>query len=304
MWKVLLFIVAVITWSDPAQGQREYLTTVNDRLFFKIRVSGPMTNANVKATCEAEGMRYPCYLSGTAGCINVTNGTTYWTEDCITYGDTGVSCYTHEVLSANLCGDTNYNYCQSLDDTFVYIPGGQSDDSAWGLDYDNHTWGLRGANYNNMYALCAAEKVYLTTLGGLEFVKVPAVGAMTNPNVKATCEAAHMWHPCGCSGSLDFCHQCDRDSYVPCIVFLENGGSGCLSTLLSISKSLCGYMEAWNCQPLENTFVYFPDGTGNGAMAIDNVQVGQVLHGANYNNMYALCAVHPQEVIPDVIITG
>eukprot|EP00058_Branchiostoma_floridae_P005496 XP_002590984.1 hypothetical protein BRAFLDRAFT_69465 [Branchiostoma floridae] len=146
MWTFLLLTVAVVTWPAQSQGQ-EYLTTLDTWGFFKVQVSGQMTNANVKATCEAAGMRYPCHSSGD-GC------TDWWTYDCITYDDAGVSCETHRVLSANLCGTTDSRSCQTLDDTFVNIPGWRSDDSAYGVDYETHTWALYGGNYYNKYALC------------------------------------------------------------------------------------------------------------------------------------------------------
>ncbi|XP_019639873.1 PREDICTED: fibropellin-1-like [Branchiostoma belcheri] len=147
MWKFLVFIAAVVVWPDSARGQ-EYLTTVNSWNFYKVQASGPMSNQNVRTTCEAMGMRYPCVFSGSAGC------TDYWTSGCITYDDAGVSCYTHQVLSVNLCGDFHPGFCQPLDDTFVYIPDYWSDGSAWGVDYDTHTWRLPGANYYNMFAVC------------------------------------------------------------------------------------------------------------------------------------------------------
>ncbi|XP_078667508.1 uncharacterized protein LOC144909321 [Branchiostoma floridae x Branchiostoma belcheri] len=156
MWKFLVFIAAVVVWPDLAQGQDllrpyQYLTTVDNWNFYKVKVTGPMTNQNVKVTCEALGMRYPCYSSGSPGC---TNG---WTSGCITYTATmaSFSCGTHFDLSVNLCGDTNSVYCRPLDDIFVYISDWLSDDSAWGLDYQTHTWNLHGANYNDKYALCA-----------------------------------------------------------------------------------------------------------------------------------------------------
>ncbi|CAH1256252.1 NOTCH3 [Branchiostoma lanceolatum] len=157
MWKFLLFFVAVIACPDSSVGQQEYLTTVDNWNFYKVKVSGHMTNANVKVTCEAAGMRYPCFYSGSDGCT--TGGG--WTPGCITYDDAGGSCVTHAVLSANLCGTTGGfgSYCQPLDDTFVNIPNWLSDDSAWGVDYETHTWDLQGANYNNMYALCAVADI-------------------------------------------------------------------------------------------------------------------------------------------------
>ncbi|XP_078574859.1 uncharacterized protein LOC144861045 [Branchiostoma floridae x Branchiostoma japonicum] len=151
MWGFMLLFVALIASPDSSLGQ-EYLTTVDTWSFFKVQASGQMTNANVKATCEAAGMRYPCHTSGRVWC------TSWWTSGCITY-DGGVSCYTHSVLSANLCGTTDGygSYCQPLDDTFVYMPNWRSDDSAWGVDYETHTTDLHGADYNNMYALCAGN---------------------------------------------------------------------------------------------------------------------------------------------------
>eukprot|EP00058_Branchiostoma_floridae_P007264 XP_002592752.1 hypothetical protein BRAFLDRAFT_65334 [Branchiostoma floridae] len=109
-----------------------------------------MTNANAKATCEAAGMRYPCYRRGADGC------TYRWTSDCITFHH-DAACETFRALSSELCGRTDGygSYCQSLDDTFVSILGWYGD-GAYGVDYDTHNH-LQGANYNNMYALCAGE---------------------------------------------------------------------------------------------------------------------------------------------------
>ncbi|XP_035671980.1 fibropellin-1-like, partial [Branchiostoma floridae] len=133
---------------------QEYLTTVDTWSFFKVQASGQMTNANVKATCEAAGMRYPCYHSGTDGC------TSAWTPGCITFDDAGFSYRTHSVLSAKLCGSTDGygSRCEPLDDTFVYMPiYVPALDSSWGVDYQTHTYGLYGANYHNKYALCAGN---------------------------------------------------------------------------------------------------------------------------------------------------
>eukprot|EP00058_Branchiostoma_floridae_P005562 XP_002591050.1 hypothetical protein BRAFLDRAFT_69396 [Branchiostoma floridae] len=110
MWKFLLFIAAVITW--PVSSQ------VDGWGFYKIRTAGSMTNYMVKAACEAAGMRYPCYHSGVDWCTNV-----WWTSGCIAYRHgADVTCDTHWILSANLCGTLDPRSCQPLDDTFVYIP--------------------------------------------------------------------------------------------------------------------------------------------------------------------------------------
>ncbi|KAI8512897.1 calcium ion binding [Branchiostoma belcheri] len=134
----LLVFVAVIAWPASTQGEQVYLTTVDNWRFHKVRAVGPMSNQNIRVTCEAVGMRYPCYYSG-----------------CIAYDHGDGDCHTQWVLSANLCGDNDPRYCQPLDDTFAYIPGYWSDDSAYGVDYETHSYHLQGANYNNKYALCA-----------------------------------------------------------------------------------------------------------------------------------------------------
>ncbi|XP_078610805.1 uncharacterized protein LOC144881531 [Branchiostoma floridae x Branchiostoma japonicum] len=133
-------------------GQQVYLTTVDNWSFGKIRATGPMTATNVKVTCEAAGMRYPCIGSNADGCWGFM-----WDPDgdCITFHHD--ECETLPALSSELCGHTDGagTQCQPLDDTFVYSLGWRSDGSAYGVDYDTHSWGLQGANYNNMYALCA-----------------------------------------------------------------------------------------------------------------------------------------------------
>eukprot|EP00058_Branchiostoma_floridae_P022648 XP_002608138.1 hypothetical protein BRAFLDRAFT_126258 [Branchiostoma floridae] len=148
MWKFLLLLAAVCTLPSASVGQQVYLATIDTWSFWKIRATGQMTNANVKATCEAAGMRYPGYRTGEDGC------TYLWASDCITFHH--AECTTFGALSSELCGHTDGagSQCQPLDDTFVYIPG-WSLYGAYGVDYDTQTAGLQGGNYNNMYALCA-----------------------------------------------------------------------------------------------------------------------------------------------------
>ncbi|XP_078575910.1 uncharacterized protein LOC144861769 [Branchiostoma floridae x Branchiostoma japonicum] len=157
MWQLQLFIAAVVVCTATSQAQKVYLTTSKGWAFFKIRVTtGQMTNANVKATCEAAGMRYPCHQSG-------TSCTSQWDSGCIAYDDPDGRCTTHSVLSESLCGSqVDPRACQPLDDTFVYLPHGFNyDGSAWGMDYDTFTWDLQGAYYHNMYALCAVGEALL-----------------------------------------------------------------------------------------------------------------------------------------------
>ncbi|XP_078574850.1 uncharacterized protein LOC144861039 [Branchiostoma floridae x Branchiostoma japonicum] len=266
--------------SASCPDSHEYVTTVDNWDFFKIQVSGQMTNANVKATCEAAGMSYPCYTSGMTGC---TGG---WTSGCITYDDAGVSCYTFKFLSEKLCHHSNDWNCQSLDDMFVYYPGWQSDDSAYGLDYEAHNLeGLHGADYSNMYALCADQE-YLATVDNWGFFKIPVSGPMTNANVKATCEAAGMRYPCRKSGG----DGCTSSSWTTDCITFDSANGDCY-TLNVLSEDLCGTTQYRYCQPLDDTFVYSPGWqSDDSAYGVDYDTQTYSLHGADYSNMYALCA--------------
>ncbi|CAH1245797.1 NOTCH2 [Branchiostoma lanceolatum] len=188
MWKFLLFIAAVIVWPGSAQGEQVYLTTHDNWHFYKIRATGRMTDSNVKATCEAAGMRYPCYNSGTAGCNSY-----YWTSDCITYDDAGVSCGTLTVLSVKLCGHTVG--CRPLDDTFVYMTNMLSDGSACGVV--NGHYCTAGAGYSNMYALCAAPACARTD--------PCAHGTCTDGDGGYTCSCENGWGGTNCEIDIDDC---------------------------------------------------------------------------------------------------
>ncbi|CAH1245764.1 NOTCH2 [Branchiostoma lanceolatum] len=162
-----------------------------------------MTNVNVKATCEAAGMGYPCHFSGSDGCTS-----RYWTSDCIRYDAAGI-CRTHDVLSSKLCGHTDPRQCQPLDDTFVYIPEWWIDDSACGLVADKHC--TEGANYNNMYALCAV-----------------ATCARSNPCVHGTCTDDVGGYTCSCENGWTGrnCDQVDECASSPCVHGTCTDGDG------------------------------------------------------------------------------
>ncbi|XP_078612876.1 uncharacterized protein LOC144882755 isoform X5 [Branchiostoma floridae x Branchiostoma japonicum] len=314
MWKFLLLVAAVIVWPGSAQDQQVYLATFDNWSFWKIRATGQMTIANVKATCEAAGMRHPCYESGADGC------TDSWAPDCITFHH--AECRTLWALSRELCGGGLGGYCPPLDDTFVYFHNWGDGDGAWGVNYETHTIGLEGANYTNMYALCAVttcatslclhgtctddavgytcscengwtgqdcdqrQQVYLTTFDNWSFWKIRATGQMTNDNVKATCEAAGMRYPgyrTGADGCREFYWASD------CITFHH---AEC-SMLDALSSELCGHTDGYGsqCQPLDDTFVYIPGWSNDGAFGVDYDTHRYGLPGAQYNNLYALCAV-------------
>ncbi|XP_078693601.1 uncharacterized protein LOC144923157 isoform X2 [Branchiostoma floridae x Branchiostoma belcheri] len=310
----LLFILAVIVWPASAQDQQVYLTSYDTWAFYKVLVAGRMTGTNVKFSCTAAGMRYPCWYSGAAGCTSY-----FWTSDCITYEGTVARCEAHRVLSTKLCGHWDARQCQPLDDTFVHYPN-WSDDSAWGVDYDTHTWNLQGANYNNMYALCAEmldcasspcahgtctdgvggytctcesgwagnncdqdQQVYLATHDTWAFYKVHVNEPMTNTNVKSTCTAAGMEYPCYYSGAAGCTGYWTSD----CITYV---GSYC-NTPWVLSTKLCGNNNPRQCQPLDDTFVYIHGWRSDDSAWGVDYDTHADLEGSRYNNMYALCAV-------------
>ncbi|CAH1245795.1 NOTCH2 [Branchiostoma lanceolatum] len=63
MWKLLLLVATVGPLLAESVGEQVFLATHDNWHFYKIRATGPMTNANVRATCEAAGMGYPCHQS-------------------------------------------------------------------------------------------------------------------------------------------------------------------------------------------------------------------------------------------------
>ncbi|XP_035671878.1 fibropellin-3-like [Branchiostoma floridae] len=195
-----------------------------------------MINYKVKATCEAAGMRYPCYFSGGDGC------TSYWTSGCIRYDHGGGSCYsTNQVLSANMCGSTNPPQCQSLDDTFVYMPGIWSDDSAWGVDYETQSHGLPGANYNNKYALCADFDNCASS---------PCThGTCTDGVGSYTCSCENGWKGTDCDQDINECtsshcvHGTCTDGLASYTCSCENGweGTNCDQDVDDCSSSPCAH---------------------------------------------------------------
>ncbi|KAI8484645.1 hypothetical protein Bbelb_375860 [Branchiostoma belcheri] len=305
------------------EEQPVYLASQDNWAFYKVRAKGQMYGPNVNATCEAVGMDLPCGESGAAGCSN-----TYWTSGCITYVGTGsYPCLTLFVLYTKLCGTGDSAQCQPLDDTFAYTPG-SSGDSAWGVIFGptiTSDKNLPGTKYTDMYALCAVritcadspcehgtcsddvdegytctcqsgwtgrnceeQPVYLASQDNWAFYKVRAKGQMSNTNVNATCEAVGMDLPCGESGAAG----CTGNWTSGCITYVGTGYSPCYTHSV-LSSKLCGTSDSAQCQPLDDTFAYAP-GWMDDDSAI-GVTFGptnaNILQGAKYTDMYALCAV-------------
>ncbi|XP_019626559.1 PREDICTED: fibropellin-1-like [Branchiostoma belcheri] len=155
-----------------------------------------MTSENVKSTCEAAGMGFPCHYKGSSGCTSSSS----WTSGCISYRGTSSSCGTHWVLNNKLCGDIDPRHCLPLDDTFVYCPrcwSGDNSNSAYGVDYDTHTFGLQGGNYNDMWALCAVID---------ECASSPcAHGTCTDGVASYNCSCENGWEGNNCDQNIDDC---------------------------------------------------------------------------------------------------
>ncbi|XP_078617138.1 uncharacterized protein LOC144885200 isoform X5 [Branchiostoma floridae x Branchiostoma japonicum] len=171
LWRFLLILFAAVTAWSSAQGEQEYLTSVDRYGFYKVRVSGTMSAVNIQAACEAAGMRYVCNHSGFVrdrhSCTN------HWMPGCIKYDDGGVSCVTHEVLADKLCGNTDKVHCLPLDDTFVINPHYLAMTVGWGVDYQTASGGLIGGNYHDKYALCAVSE-------GLQYMPCMNGGTLVN----------------------------------------------------------------------------------------------------------------------------
>ncbi|XP_019615858.1 PREDICTED: fibropellin-1-like [Branchiostoma belcheri] len=254
MWKLLL-IAAVVVWPASAQGEQVYLVTHDTWAFYKVRVNGSMTNTNVKSTCTAAGMDYPCHWSGAAGC------TSHWTSDCITYVGTGsYPCHTHAVLSTKLCGHDEPWECQPLDDTFVYYPG-WGDHSAWGVDYNTLTYLLHLADNNNMYALCADIDDCLSS--------PCAHGTCTDGVASYTCSCENGWTGNNCDQDIDECmsspcaHGTCTDGVASYTCSCENGWTGnscdqdideCASNPCQLGGTCLDHVNGYSCVcPKETT---------------------------------------------------
>ncbi|CAH1256446.1 Hypp1662 [Branchiostoma lanceolatum] len=149
--QAVLGILLLQSFLLTCHGELAYLTTWDGWGFYKVKAVGNMTNTNVKATCEAAGMRLPCFYTGHGRC------TLWWTSDCIAFDHDELDCRTPLVLSTKMCVTIFPHNCERLDDTFVYMPGWHGGDTAWGVDYDTNSWALLGAHYSDKYALCAVE---------------------------------------------------------------------------------------------------------------------------------------------------
>ncbi|XP_066275113.1 delta and Notch-like epidermal growth factor-related receptor [Branchiostoma lanceolatum] len=142
MRSFLPVVVAVIAWSASSAGEMVHVISWDGWEFYKVRATGAMTNANVKVTCEAAGMRYPCY-GGNETCFG-------WASDCISVNSYANDCRVPLDFFHLLCGPPYGRWCAPLGDMFVYLPDVLDDGGGCGF-----TWCTSGAKKYDKFALCA-----------------------------------------------------------------------------------------------------------------------------------------------------
>jgi hypothetical protein len=140
----------VVTSDDIANGRvcmtqapsSDAVGTVNGHDFFKVAVTGAMTDANVLAACKAAGMEAPC--------DDVANGP-YSDDKCLVVGlkDGGEPMQT---LSRAICNGSDPNRCDKLDKTFQYMGQKWSGNACGSV---GGSWCVTGSNMN---ALCVSAQ--------------------------------------------------------------------------------------------------------------------------------------------------
>ncbi|XP_078576799.1 uncharacterized protein LOC144862290 [Branchiostoma floridae x Branchiostoma japonicum] len=129
---------------------------------------------------------------------------------------------------------------------------------------------------------------YVVSEGGWAFHKVFVTGAMTNTNVKTTCEGAGMSFPCYYSDD-----QCQSGVHWTddCISYTAVEGE--CRTPFVLANALCGASpnHGASCRPLDDIFVYYPyRAYGDSAWGTDYDTTTYGLNGEDFNDKFALCA--------------
>ncbi|XP_019639756.1 PREDICTED: fibropellin-3-like [Branchiostoma belcheri] len=223
---VLSSLVLVACAITLASGFSVYLSSWSGWGFYKVKVTGPMTNVNVKSTCEAAGMQYPCF-----GRDGDFHDGIYWEPGCITYSADGISNHIQTILSAHLCVEYNPLICPALHDLFVVRPD-LATDSAQGHDVVSNT-GVQGSGVSDKYALCAKPS-----------------SCSSSPCLHGTCEDRVKHYSCGSN-----CPNGDHEPYYVC--WCEPGWFGdtcqidideCQSSPCSQSATCVDHVNGYTCQ--------------------------------------------------------
>ncbi|XP_078661001.1 uncharacterized protein LOC144905283 [Branchiostoma floridae x Branchiostoma belcheri] len=140
----LVLIVAGIALPAVSAEDVVHVISWDGWEFYKVRAEGAMTNLNVRTTCEAAGMRYPCY-GGNQTCFG-------WASDCISVNKYADDCRVPLDFFHTLCGPPYGRWCGPLGDMFVYLPDVFDDGGACGF-----SWCTSGAKERDKFALCAGN---------------------------------------------------------------------------------------------------------------------------------------------------
>ncbi|CAH1227508.1 DMBT1 [Branchiostoma lanceolatum] len=133
------------TTAAPSKGAKRnasYLALYKGWHYYKVPVTGAMTSANVKATCEAAGYVTPC--SGDNDCRHSSPSCVFTgLEDCFRPMND---------VSQALCGATPHN-CAQLDGVYQFMSNWTSDGDACGAE--SGRWCVEGSAQQDRYAFCA-----------------------------------------------------------------------------------------------------------------------------------------------------
>jgi len=142
----------IVTSDDIANGRvcmvettsnGDSIGSVNGHDYYKVQVTGVMSDVNALAACKAAGLE--------AACNDVQNGQ-FSDDKCIDVGlkDGGNPMRT---LSQAICAGQDPGRCDKLNNTFQYMGGKWSGYTCGAL---NGTWCMNGGSVSNALALCVS----------------------------------------------------------------------------------------------------------------------------------------------------
>ncbi|XP_035685573.1 uncharacterized protein LOC118422164 [Branchiostoma floridae] len=283
-----------------------FLALYNGWHYYKVPVTGAMTSANVKATCEAAGYVTPC--PGDSECrYSSSSCVVTGLEDCIRPMND---------ISKVLCeSESTPHTCAQLDGVYQFMNNWKSDDDACGAE--SGRWCIEGSERQDRYAFCAEDRnvttigvathdtttaapastiaheskrkvSYLALYKGWHYYKVPVTGEMTSSNVKATCEAAGYVAPCPGDS------EC-RYSSSSCVA---TGLKDCGLPMNDVSQVLCGNKPN-DCAQFDGVYQFMDNWESeDDACGVESGSWCEV--GAGKEDRYAFCA---KDVATDVATT-
>jgi hypothetical protein len=109
--------------------------------FYRVPVSGAMTDNNIRAACLAAGLRVPCQTNGSCA---------YNDTLCVRVGPESSCGNPMYILSQTICGGQYPSGCPALSGVFQYMG------NAWvgGCGAFSGQWCAQGNSYSNQHALC------------------------------------------------------------------------------------------------------------------------------------------------------